>query len=241
MPQEFMILKCFTCSMFQVHQIRKSKTWTCKMCNEKQSQQKLYGQGSGKECRMMVQQLNIKKRELEDVEIADLDVETVQGVRTKTQSTNGGSQTSKWQIFKESSNIPEDSCHKSSDDEDDRRMTPYHIKNIITSTTLDVDEWSGNRKRKMRGNNTKQAKHDKDFIVDQIMKPERENVNVGVSPPKIPNFSMRKDVPMKRCYESTTVAVATQNSESATSSKWSKFGSKEEDSDENSSGEDYLT
>ncbi|XP_028668814.1 MRN complex-interacting protein [Erpetoichthys calabaricus] len=58
MAQIFQVLRCFSCKMFQVHQVKKSKKWSCKLCGEKQSLQKVYGQGTGAECRQHVQKLN---------------------------------------------------------------------------------------------------------------------------------------------------------------------------------------
>ncbi|XP_063301481.1 MRN complex-interacting protein [Pelobates fuscus] len=59
MVQEFQVLRCFSCQTFQVHQVKKSKKWNCKMCGEKQSLLKIYGQGSGADCRHHVQKLNL--------------------------------------------------------------------------------------------------------------------------------------------------------------------------------------
>ncbi|KAI9551377.1 UPF0544 protein C5orf45-like protein [Daphnia sinensis] len=62
MPQEFCVHKCYSCSMFQVHILKKSSNkWTCKMCGEKQSVNKVFGQGSAKDCREHVQKLNLLK------------------------------------------------------------------------------------------------------------------------------------------------------------------------------------
>jgi len=38
--------------------VKKAKKWSCKVCGEKQSYLKVYGQGSGKDCRIHVQKLN---------------------------------------------------------------------------------------------------------------------------------------------------------------------------------------
>ncbi|CAM2118089.1 MRN complex-interacting protein isoform X1 [Caretta caretta] len=59
MGQRFRVLRCFSCGTFQVHQVKKSKKWSCKMCGEKQLLLKAYGQGSGSDCRRHVQKLNL--------------------------------------------------------------------------------------------------------------------------------------------------------------------------------------
>lgn len=62
MPQDFCVHKCYLCSMFQVHVVKKSSNkWTCKICGEKQSVNKVFGQGSAKDCREHVQKLNLLK------------------------------------------------------------------------------------------------------------------------------------------------------------------------------------
>ncbi|XP_057379198.1 MRN complex-interacting protein-like [Daphnia carinata] len=62
MPQDFCVHKCYSCNMYQVHVVKKnSNKWTCKMCGEKQSVNKVFGQGSAKDCREHVQRLNLLK------------------------------------------------------------------------------------------------------------------------------------------------------------------------------------
>ena len=58
MPQEFVVLKCKKCLMFQVHQSKKATKWKCKVCNENQTINRFFGKGNGKECRQMVQKFN---------------------------------------------------------------------------------------------------------------------------------------------------------------------------------------
>ncbi|XP_035266784.1 MRN complex-interacting protein isoform X2 [Anguilla anguilla] len=70
MVQEFHVLRCFSCQTFQVHQVKKSKKWSCKMCGEKQSLVKVYGRGSGADCRRHVQKLNSLRGELHEAEHA---------------------------------------------------------------------------------------------------------------------------------------------------------------------------
>ncbi|XP_020638306.3 MRN complex-interacting protein isoform X2 [Pogona vitticeps] len=74
MAQQFQVLRCCSCHVFQVQQVRqtcpsvevkKSKKWNCKICNEKQSVLKVFGQGSGSDCRHHVQKLNLLQRDRE--------------------------------------------------------------------------------------------------------------------------------------------------------------------------------
>ncbi|XP_033727064.1 uncharacterized protein LOC117316536 [Pecten maximus] len=67
MPQEFQVLRCYQCSTFQVHQVKKAKKWSCKMCGEKQSVIKVFGRGVAADCRRHVQKLNSLRGEIEQV------------------------------------------------------------------------------------------------------------------------------------------------------------------------------
>ncbi|BFZ11308.1 hypothetical protein BsWGS_14347 [Bradybaena similaris] len=55
---QFHVLRCAACQTFQVLQVTKTAKWKCKMCGLKQSVTKVYGQGSGADCRRHVQKLN---------------------------------------------------------------------------------------------------------------------------------------------------------------------------------------
>ncbi|XP_067375102.1 MRN complex-interacting protein [Channa argus] len=58
MVQEFHVVRCFKCQIFQVQQVKKATRWSCKLCGEKQSLLKEFGRGSGADCRRHVQKLN---------------------------------------------------------------------------------------------------------------------------------------------------------------------------------------
>ena len=60
MPQEFQVLKCFSCETFNTDIVKKNNTkWQCKLCGEKQSVKKVYFQSSSaQDCRQAVQTLN---------------------------------------------------------------------------------------------------------------------------------------------------------------------------------------
>ncbi|XP_038052478.1 MRN complex-interacting protein-like [Patiria miniata] len=67
MPQEFHVVRCYACQIFQVQQVKKISKWVCKMCGEKQSLKKEYGRGSGQDCRRHVQRLNMTAGEYGNV------------------------------------------------------------------------------------------------------------------------------------------------------------------------------
>ncbi|KAI9297519.1 hypothetical protein K502DRAFT_363191 [Neoconidiobolus thromboides FSU 785] len=54
----FQVLQCVYCNMYQVHQEKKAIKFKCKVCNQNQSYQKILFVGSGKECRLKVQEFN---------------------------------------------------------------------------------------------------------------------------------------------------------------------------------------
>ncbi|XP_067014344.2 uncharacterized protein [Anabrus simplex] len=58
MSQQLQVLQCYSCQTFQTQIVKKTNKWDCKICGEKQSVKKVFGQGSGKDCRMHVQRLN---------------------------------------------------------------------------------------------------------------------------------------------------------------------------------------
>ena len=75
MPQEFNVVRCFSCQVFQVDMKKISSNWSCKLCGLKQSLKKVYSSSeSAKECREIVKQLNEKRREIEEGENIPADV-----------------------------------------------------------------------------------------------------------------------------------------------------------------------
>ena len=73
MPQEFQVLRCFSCEIFQVDIVKKKNVkWECKLCRCKQSIKNVYKKSfAAKECRDLVQRLNSQrgcKNECEDLE-----------------------------------------------------------------------------------------------------------------------------------------------------------------------------
>ena len=70
MPQEFQILRCFSCETFQVDGVKiKNVKWQCKLCGLKQSIKYIYSKSSSaKECRVQVQKLNSSREDISDLE-----------------------------------------------------------------------------------------------------------------------------------------------------------------------------
>nr|CAI5824950.1 unnamed protein product [Callosobruchus analis] len=58
---EYIILQCFSCKIFQVHIVKKSSKWKCKLCSARQSVIKIFMKHeTAKECRVVVQEMNEK-------------------------------------------------------------------------------------------------------------------------------------------------------------------------------------
>ncbi|KAM9266030.1 MRN complex-interacting protein isoform 2-T2 [Cariama cristata] len=66
MAQRFWVLRCCSCRLFQVQQAKRSGKWSCSVCGQRQAVQKVYGQGSGLDCRHHVQKLNLLQGEAEE-------------------------------------------------------------------------------------------------------------------------------------------------------------------------------
>ncbi|XP_034841295.1 MRN complex-interacting protein [Maniola hyperantus] len=111
MPQVFQVLKCYKCSVFQVHQTKKDNKWKCKMCGEKQSVKRHYGIGRAKDCRMHVQKLNnlrgnIEEFKLKTIDSEDSDYEADTENVDKINNTSGNSKKeSKWLAYVEKEKI----------------------------------------------------------------------------------------------------------------------------------------
>ncbi|XP_008273202.2 MRN complex-interacting protein [Oryctolagus cuniculus] len=86
-PQRFRVLRCCSCRLFQVHQLKKSLKWTCKSCGEKQSFLRAYGEGSGADCRRHVQKLNLLQGQ-----VSEMSLRSLGGFRSASEEEIGGHQ-----------------------------------------------------------------------------------------------------------------------------------------------------
>ncbi|GAQ86720.1 hypothetical protein KFL_003070080 [Klebsormidium nitens] len=61
---EYIVVRCFQCSTFQVKQVTKSNKWSCSLCAAKQSVIKVYGvSGKASDLRKLAQDLNLGRQE----------------------------------------------------------------------------------------------------------------------------------------------------------------------------------
>ncbi|XP_078614148.1 uncharacterized protein LOC144883464 [Branchiostoma floridae x Branchiostoma japonicum] len=131
MVQEFHVLRCFSCETFQVHQVKKSNKWNCKLCGAKQSVRKEYGRGSGADCRRHVQKLNMLRATIdsapstcEDTDVSEQDPEWQQDTEDATAPQcsypDHGQKSSKWEKFVAASDKSDD---KDPSDPEDTQFT----------------------------------------------------------------------------------------------------------------------
>ena len=107
MPQEFQVVRCFSCETFNVDIIKKDNSkWQCKLCGEKQSTKKIYGTaGSAKECREIVQLLNERRGEKANAIPDFQQLEVEESTKVSNITTNGnGSRWSKYLVNDQISN-----------------------------------------------------------------------------------------------------------------------------------------
>nr|XP_047913277.1 MRN complex-interacting protein [Anser cygnoides] len=60
------VLRCCSCRLFQAQQAKRSAKWSCSVCGQRQALLKVYGRGSGRDCRHHVQKLNSLQGEAEE-------------------------------------------------------------------------------------------------------------------------------------------------------------------------------
>ena len=75
MTQEIVVLRCKECATFQTHISKKSIKFSCKLCGTKQSISRIYGKGTGAECRRTCQHLNSVLDHEADSDDVDREVE----------------------------------------------------------------------------------------------------------------------------------------------------------------------
>jgi len=111
-PQVLQVLLCVQCTTFQVHIVKKSKKWECKVCGTKQTEVRVYGKGTGPECRILVQKLNKAKGRLEEESQKEnspigenineeFESESIPEEEEETKEDNNSSQTkeNKWDVY----------------------------------------------------------------------------------------------------------------------------------------------
>ncbi|KAH3748754.1 uncharacterized protein LOC127847782 [Dreissena polymorpha] len=244
MPQEFQVLKCFNCNTFQVHQVKKALKWACKMCGEKQSIKKVYGGGTGAECRHHVQKLNTMRGEMtesswqHEAQNGSLPWQPENGDYETTAMTStldigpssdsldtSTSQSKKWVQFLESTNGDEEADDRT--DENDDCLGYYDTRPFVKK--------GHKRQRKMLDPSLKTSKPTHNQMLrrpDSSTEPLNNNwTNLGTSDSRMNHLtvSLNHDLTTNNqdFHETTPVNMLPsnkrQNNPVTSTSKWSKF------------------
>jgi hypothetical protein len=130
-------VKCAQCSTFQVQQETKARKWACRLCGLKQSLRQVYCSGQPKDCRPIVQQLNLARGAVEASEPYEYDFDRGQGDDTREEEeeeeeesgasrrgVNGGDGKNKWADFVDDS---EEAALRAAEEED-RNAVSFDLK-----------------------------------------------------------------------------------------------------------------
>lgn len=108
---KFHVLCCYSCKIYQVHPMKKSNQWNCKVCYEKQSVKQVCFQGTAVECREHTQKLNLLNRKMDSVK--ENEMELVTEIKNEISNNPQIPSTSKWTEF-----LPKNEQEKMDDDID---------------------------------------------------------------------------------------------------------------------------
>lgn len=120
--------------------MKKAKRWQCKICGEKQSVLREFARGTGTFCRLQAQQLNEKKKEIDEVEL-NLSMSVLNYNNQENTGETSSNEieihkssmcTSKWTRFV----VESDKNSDESNDEDEEALEKsFKCKSPSTSTT----------------------------------------------------------------------------------------------------------
>ncbi|XP_034961531.1 MRN complex-interacting protein [Zootoca vivipara] len=164
MAQQCQVLRCCFCNVFQVQQIKKSQKWNCKVCDEKQSVLKSFGQGSGSDCRRHVQKLNLLQGQVEQgpTEMLRSIEEPIKrdGENTIVKlEENSGGQEEKVKLVSRWTKYLNGRCEEQVKEDEEEIMVhtekqSYSFKNTLRKcqkTSLHISDSQGSRKRRAPG------------------------------------------------------------------------------------------
>ncbi|XP_027579862.2 MRN complex-interacting protein [Pipra filicauda] len=242
MAQRFRVLRCCRCRRFQVHPAKRGGKWSCSVCGQSQAVQKVYGQGSGPDCRHHVQKLNLLQGEAEEalgwtswcVEDSVNDSKNRAAQREDSSVQQEGSQTlegSRWSKYLD---------QESEDQEDGEEEAALARQQFCSQRKNTVGE---------------QRKHRKSFLSGDVPEHAEEN---GVFQP-VYQAKKVKTTEHKKCFAAVPdgdgrdgvsggsvvpavceAAVPEDNTQPPTTcarpSKWGKFLSSSDNSSENTAG-----
>ncbi|KAL4218362.1 hypothetical protein ACF0H5_023099 [Mactra antiquata] len=175
MPQEFQVLQCYNCETFQVHQVKKVTKWQCKLCGEKQSVKKVYGRGSGKDCRCHVQKLNSMRGKLQTT-LSNIQTHSNENIVRQHEEhqesweqhdqrslQSSGSENNKWGIYVDNDNVNQLDTNDDDEGVDD-------VTDNMYTTDATVFQRGKKRKRVSSLNNQRLNRHDNESQPGKISK-----------------------------------------------------------------------
>eukprot|EP00058_Branchiostoma_floridae_P007699 XP_002593187.1 hypothetical protein BRAFLDRAFT_72734 [Branchiostoma floridae] len=230
MVQEFHVLRCFSCETFQVHQVKKSNKWNCKLCGAKQSVRKEYGRGSGADCRRHVQKLNMLRATMdsapstcEDTDVSEQDPEWQQDTEDATDPqynyTDDSQKSSKWEKFVAASDRTDD---KDPSDPEDTQFT-------TDKNTFQQKKRKGKRQgERVALPETLKTKVEESEEVEQLRKEESWNDEETAHKKKVDRQKPRL----------IGQGQGSLSSSSVSSSRWSKFTSRSADAEDDTDNDD---
>ncbi|XP_005096819.1 uncharacterized protein LOC101846282 [Aplysia californica] len=148
---EFHVLQCADCNTFQVLQVTKTNKWKCKLCGSKQSVRKVYGRGTGADCRRHVQKLNTVRGHV-DQELCDLRLERANNATVDSAEFHGTSGEYEWPKSGKNEQISKWSQFVESGKEEDLETEDQGIEEYSGSTGLVTTDWTelqGHRKQQL--------------------------------------------------------------------------------------------
>uniref|UniRef100_A0A8C4UU60 MRN complex-interacting protein N-terminal domain-containing protein n=1 Tax=Falco tinnunculus TaxID=100819 RepID=A0A8C4UU60_FALTI len=159
MAPQFWVLRCCSCRLFQVQQAKRSGKWSCSVCGQRQAVQKIYGQGSGLDCRHHVQKLNLLQGEAEEAvrwtsRCTEESVNDSKNIAAEHEGSSvqqeGRAQVSRWSKY----------LDKNSEDQEDGEEEADRERQQFCSRKNTVEE---------------QRKHQKSFLSSDVVEYVEEN------------------------------------------------------------------
>lgn len=99
---DFQVIKCFSCSTFQVQQAKKAGKFKCTMCGTSQTLQKIYAVSSdARDCRQVCMGLNEARGRKDETTADDMADHQSGHFHEQTRASNGGQASTNWQQYLE--------------------------------------------------------------------------------------------------------------------------------------------
>ncbi|XP_043519252.1 uncharacterized protein DDB_G0284311 [Frieseomelitta varia] len=178
MSQEMNILRCYSCKTYQVHIVKKAKKWQCKICNFKQTFKQAYFKGSGKDCRIVVQKLNLMKEHENQENVSfnrnsNHDNYSNDNDNYTEQPKSNVNVENKWTKYLDKSEEIESNIFKASSSKDNSQIETDHLEYSEYCDNDTICKWPQNE----HTNIDNDVSYENDFKQDLIYHNEQEHDN----------------------------------------------------------------